>query len=53
MISSELEEILGLCDRVIVLYHGRISGEFERGSFSQEKILRAAMGNPGASHGAN
>jgi ABC-type sugar transport system ATPase subunit len=47
MISSELEEILGLCDRVIVIYHGKISGEFERESFSRENIIRAAMGNLG------
>ena len=45
MISSELEEILGLCDRVIVLYHGKISAEFERSAFNQEDIIKAAMGN--------
>ncbi|WP_344977985.1 sugar ABC transporter ATP-binding protein [Compostibacter hankyongensis] len=45
MVSSELEEILGLCDRVIVLYQGRISGEFERSAFDQERIMKAAMGN--------
>lgn len=47
MVSSELPEILGLCDRVIVLYHGRITGRFERSEFDQERILTAAMGNPG------
>jgi inositol transport system ATP-binding protein len=45
MISSELEEILGMCDRVIVLYHGKITAEFERDAFSQENIIQAAMGN--------
>jgi len=45
MVSSEMEEIMSLCDRVIVLYHGRITGEFERGSFDQEDIIKAAMGN--------
>lgn len=45
MVSSELEEILGLCDRVIVLYHGKISAEFERHAFDQELIIKAAMGN--------
>ena len=53
MISSELEEILGLCDRVIVLCHGRISGEFERDSFSRENIIKAAMGNFAARSSAN
>lgn len=45
MISSELEEILGLCDRVVVLYHGKITVEFERSAFNQENIIKAAMGN--------
>jgi inositol transport system ATP-binding protein len=45
MISSELEEILGLCDRVIVLYHGKVTAEFERSAFNQEDIIKAAMGN--------
>jgi inositol transport system ATP-binding protein len=45
MISSELEEILGLCDRVIVLYHGKITAEFARAEFNQENIIKAAMGN--------
>jgi len=45
IVSSELLEILGLCDRVIVIYQGRVSGEFERKEFSQEKIINAAMGN--------
>ena len=53
MVSSELLEILGLCDRVIVLYHGRISGEFERKDFDQERIIKAAMGNPDGSAGFN
>jgi inositol transport system ATP-binding protein len=45
MISSELEEIMGLCDRAIVLAHGRITAEFTRDAFSQEEILKAAMGH--------
>ena len=48
MISSELEEIMGLCDRAIVLAHGRITAEFERNAFSQEDILKAAMGHVAA-----
>jgi len=44
MISSELEEIMGLCDRVVVLYHGKVSAEFGRHAFSQETIIKAAMG---------
>lgn len=44
LVSSELPEILGLCDRVIVLSHGRVSAEFPRLSFNQEEILASAMG---------
>jgi inositol transport system ATP-binding protein len=44
MISSELEEILGLCDRVMVLCRGKVAVEFERNAFSQEAIIKAAMG---------
>ena len=44
MISSELPEIMGMSDRILVMYRGRIIREFERGKFSQEEILGAALG---------
>lgn len=44
MISSELQELIGICDRILVLHKGKISGEFERKDFNQERILKAAMG---------
>jgi inositol transport system ATP-binding protein len=44
MISSELPEILGMSDRVIVMHEGRLTGEFSREEASQESILRAATG---------
>jgi inositol transport system ATP-binding protein len=44
MISSELQELIGMCDRILVLHKGKISGEFERKDFNQERILKAAMG---------
>lgn len=43
LISSEMPEILGLCDRVVVMCEGRLTGEFDRGEVSQEKILEKAM----------
>jgi len=43
VISSELEELVGLCDRILVMRHGEISGEFRRDSFDREKILAAAL----------
>jgi len=44
MISSELPEILGMCDRVIVMRSGRITGEIKRQDmeFNQESIMKAA-----------
>jgi ribose transport system ATP-binding protein len=42
MISSELPEILGMSDRILVVRQGRISAEFSRAEASQEKILEAA-----------
>lgn len=46
MISSELPEILGMSDRVIVMRHGRIMAEIDRNSahFNQEDIMRASWG---------
>jgi len=48
MISSELPEILGMSDRVLVMHEGRISGEFARKDATQESIMRAATGHAAA-----
>jgi ribose transport system ATP-binding protein len=42
-ISSELEELMGGCDRIIAMSNGEIQGCFERGEFNQERILHAAF----------
>ena len=46
MISSELPEILGMCDRVIVMREGEKMAEVDRGSehFNQEDLMKAAWG---------
>jgi rhamnose transport system ATP-binding protein len=44
MISSELPEVLGMADRVIVLFEGRISGEFSRSEADEVSLMRAAAG---------
>lgn len=42
MVSSELPEVLGLSDRVIVMCGGRVTGEFSRDEATQEQIMAAA-----------
>ncbi len=44
MISSELPEILKMCDRILVMHEGRISGQLRREEATQEKIMTLAMG---------
>lgn len=44
MISSELPEIMGMSDRILVMHEGRINGEFLAGEVTQEKILQCALG---------
>lgn len=45
LVSSELPEVLGLSDRVMVLHEGRVTGEFERKEATPEKVMAAATGN--------
>jgi len=45
LVSSELPEVLGLSDRVIVLREGRISGEFSRSEAKPERVMAAATGS--------
>ena len=44
MISSELPEVLGVSDRVLVMREGRLTGEFDARSATQDAIMRAATG---------
>jgi inositol transport system ATP-binding protein len=44
MVSSELPELIGMCDRIYVMCKGEISGELARDEFTQEAIMRLAMG---------
>lgn len=43
LISSELPEILGMCDRIYVMNEGRIVGELEKNNASQESIMKCIM----------
>ena len=42
VISSEMPEVMGISDRILVMNEGRISGELRREEFSQEKIMHYA-----------
>ncbi len=44
MISSEMPELIGMSDRVMVLHEGDVTGEFKRGEFQQEELLSCAIG---------
>jgi D-xylose transport system ATP-binding protein len=45
LVSSELPEVLGLSDRVLVLHEGRATGEFVRANATPEAVMAAATGN--------
>ena len=51
LVSSELPELMGMSDRIIMLTAGRIGGAFARADFAQEKLLAAAMGRGAAQRG--
>ena len=42
-ISSEMEELIGVCDRIIVMCAGELAGELARKDFNQEELLRLAI----------
>jgi len=43
LVSSEIEELMGLCDRILVMNRGELRDELARSEFSQERILQAAL----------
>ncbi|MGE0132898.1 MAG: sugar ABC transporter ATP-binding protein [Blastocatellales bacterium] len=51
MISSEIEELIGMCDRILVMAAGRITDCVERAEFDRERIMRSALGNAGGEAG--
>nr|WP_288198302.1 sugar ABC transporter ATP-binding protein [uncultured Pleomorphomonas sp.] len=45
MISSELPEVLGMSDRILVMHGGEVTGEYARADFSQEAVMASATGS--------
>jgi len=46
VVSSEAEELLGLCHRIVVMRDGRVAGEFDPSSASTDDLIRTALGGP-------
>lgn len=44
VVSSEIEELIGICDRILVMSRGELTGEFDRDAFDRQAILHAAFG---------
>ncbi len=42
MVSSEMPELIGICDRILVMSGGRVAGELKRDEFTQERIMSLA-----------
>ncbi|HET7112970.1 MAG TPA: sugar ABC transporter ATP-binding protein [Pyrinomonadaceae bacterium] len=47
VISSEMEEVLGISDRIAVMHEGRLTGVLQRSQFSEEAVMRLATGTEG------
>jgi len=45
LVSSELPELIGMSDRILMLHEGRITGEFSRTEATQELLMQAALGH--------
>jgi ABC-type sugar transport system ATPase subunit len=43
VISSYLDELMGICDRIVVMRQGEVGGRFEAAQFDRERLLRAAL----------
>ena len=44
MISSEMTELIGMCDRIVVMCRGQVVGEVEKDEFTQERLMYLAAG---------
>ncbi len=44
MITSDMEELLGMADRVVVMHEGRVAGELAGGRLREEAVMQLATG---------
>ena len=44
MVSSDMDELMGLSDRIVIVRKGQLIGELQKSDFSEEIILRMALG---------
>jgi ribose transport system ATP-binding protein len=47
MVSSELPELLGMSDRILVFHEGRVAGELSRSEATEQTVMHLATGSPG------
>ena len=47
MVSSDMEELIGMSERIVVLHEGKMTGELMRSEVTQEKVLALASGMKG------
>jgi ribose transport system ATP-binding protein len=52
VVSTDPDELLGICDRVLVMRVGRVAAEIERSDLSEEVLVRASLGLPGSAASA-
>ena len=45
MVSSDMEEVLGVSDRIAVMHNGEISGMLQKEEFTEENVMQLAVGN--------
>jgi ribose transport system ATP-binding protein len=45
MISSEMPEVMGISDRIVVIHEGKVAGECPRQDFTQERLMLMAIGD--------
>ena len=44
MISSEMTEIIGMCDRALIMRQGMVVGELDRSELAEDRLIRYSMG---------